>query len=141
MQLFDPDPIVVLSSVKEILLVDWPNKSLPGNLILAGFTVFGYSPGKYTRVHVAADPANNDFKLNFESLEEQPKHVDMVCIYRPDEEIEEITHKHVLPMHAKIMWIQPPAHSSVASELARKYDLSLVQNIDLGDLASRFKRD
>lgn len=153
-QQINMDTVNILSSVKKILLVDWPDRNLPVSLVLCGFTVYGYSPGNYTRISISERPEQTSDKyiqkapldhhanmqLIFESLRAQPELVDLVSIYRPDEEMEEITQKHILPMQARIMWIQPPAHSSNAPALAEKYNLTLVQDIDLAEMADRIRK-
>jgi hypothetical protein len=45
----------ILSAARNILLIDWPNADVPGILLEEGFTVFCYSPGRYTRAEIEKD--------------------------------------------------------------------------------------
>ena len=43
----------LLKDAKSILLVDWPDTSLPYALLRAGFIVFSYSPDSYSQAKLA----------------------------------------------------------------------------------------
>jgi len=57
----------ILKNAKTILLVDWPDKTVPIALLKAGFMVIGYSPDKYTLISYKTDYAED--KLVFNDLE------------------------------------------------------------------------
>jgi len=139
----------ILESAKTILLVDWPNPDVPRALLQADFTVFSYSPNHYSQAKLAAEPPqeitpqnifpprNNNDKgyLIFQKIEDRPDLVDIVSIFRPDEELAGIISKHVLPMKGKAMWIQPPVSSTLAPDLAKSHGLTLIQDYDIAEIA------
>ena len=49
------NPKEILEAAKTILLVDWSNQNVPRTLLNAGFTVFCFSPGRYSQAEVVAD--------------------------------------------------------------------------------------
>jgi predicted CoA-binding protein len=141
----------ILESAKTMLLVDWPNPGIPRALLQAGFTVFSYSPNHYSQAKLVAEPPqeitpqnifpprNNNDKgyLIFQKIEDSPDLVDIVSIFRPDEELAEIISKHTLPMKAKTLWIQPPGFSVLAPNLAKSHGLALIQNYDIAEIAGQ----
>ena len=62
----------ILDAAKNILLIDWPNADVPGVLLEKGFTVFCYSPGRYTRAQIEKD------RLVFQELDRIPGPIDIV---------------------------------------------------------------
>jgi CoA binding domain len=140
----------ILKSASAILLVDWPNPSVPYTLLRLGYTVFSYSPGGYSQAKLVAQlpqeinpqsifllkDYNDDRYLIFQKLKEVPSLVDIVNIFRPEKELPEIILKHVLPLKAKAIWIQPPASSVVASSLAQTHDLILIQDHNIEAVAT-----
>ena len=142
------DPIQILRSAKSILLVDWANPGVPRTLVEAGFTVFCASPGRYSVVELVSEPPegiglndvvpprqNENGYLIFRQLEDRPSHVDIVNVYRPENEHEGIVARHVVPLGAKTLWLQPSVGSGTARQLAREYELDLVEGIDIADTA------
>src|SRR5262249_7019606 len=123
------EPKHILSSAKSILLVDWSSPTVPRKLAEAGFTVFSASPGRYSVVElVSASPegqegtegteriaANNIVPpgenetgyLIFRRLNDRPAHVDIVNVYRPENEHEAIVANHLVPLGATVLWLQP----------------------------------
>ena len=126
--------IKILKNAKTILLVDWPDKSLPMALLKAGFMVISYSPEKYTLISYKTDYAED--KLVFSDLEGAPGEVEIVNIFRPEEEHAEIFDRHVLPLKAKVVWLQPPIASSKTAKLAKKHDLVFVNGYDIAIAAA-----
>src|SRR5690348_2398177 len=147
-------PEEILKAGKTILLIDWPNQSIPRALLDAGFCVYSYSPDHYSEALLTAEDIddisssnkflsknNNDKRyLIFRKLNTAPEFVDVVNVFRPEEELEEIVHKHIIPLKAKVLWIQPPANSNLASKLADKYKLTVVQNSDIAEVSLYLKR-
>jgi predicted CoA-binding protein len=143
------DPKSVLSAAQTILLVDWPSPAVPRALIAAGFTVFGYSPDRYSAAEVVADRPNDvDAKsvfpprsdgdagfLVFRPLKDRPSRVDLVNVYRPPHEIPGIVAHHVLPMGAKALWLQAPNSSNAARRFATEYGLAYVEGSDIAEVA------
>jgi len=126
--------IRILKKARTILLVDWPNIDLPLSLLKAGFTVIGYAPDSYS---IASIEITNDGKeeLIFKKLDEQPAGVDIVNIFRPEEEHAEIIARHVLPLNAKAVWLHPPVTSANTAALASKNGLAFVEGIDIAMVA------
>ncbi len=124
----------ILKNAKTILLVDWPDKTVPIALLKAGFMVIGYSPDKYTLISYKTDYAED--KLVFNDLEGAPGEVEIVNIFRPEEEHADIIERHALPLKAKAVWLQPPVTSSKTAKLAKKYDLIFVKGYDIASAAA-----
>ena len=139
----------LLGEAKSILLVDWPNVSLPYVLLKAGFIVFGYSPDKYLVAKLLKEephdaeglsifPVTDDGEevyVSFEKLDGSPSTVDIVHIYRPEAELPGIVEKHVLPLSAKAIWLYPRQTSELARGLAAQHCLEFVQGINIADVA------
>ena len=146
-----PDPTQILKSAKNILLIDWPDPGVPRALISAGFQVFGYSPGGYSRAVLVADlPAGFDEKksfpprnesekdhLIFQKLNDNPDAIDIVNVYRPDEELPGIIADRVLPSGAKVLWLHPPVTSSRARDIAAESGLIFIEGTDIAEIASK----
>src|SRR6266498_309445 len=143
------NPAQILETAKTILLVDWPNQSVPRILLNAGFTVFGFSPGRYSLAEVVAEyPYDVDQKdvfapksenengyLVFRRLDSRPESVDIVNVYRPEKELAEIIENHVLPLNAKTLWLQPPVMSAKAKSIAEEHGLAFVEGNDIAEIA------
>ena len=95
------DPKQILSSAKSVLLVDWSSTTIPRTLVEAGFTVFTASPGRYSIVELVSDPPDGR-DLVFRRLTDRPSHVDIVNVYRPENEHEGIDANHEVPHGAKV---------------------------------------
>ena len=143
------DPEQILRSAKSILLVDWANPTIPRTLVEAGFTVFCASPGRYSVVEVVSAPPvgvdSNDIVppsqnekgyLVFRRLDDSPSHVDIVNVYRPENEHEGIVANHVVPLGAKVLWLQPSVGSATARRLALEHGFELVEGFDIAASAS-----
>src|SRR5215813_7340233 len=107
------DPGEILRSAQRILLVDWPNRGVPRALVEAGFTVFCASPGRYSVVEIVTEPpagvaAGDLFPppegesgyLVFRRLNDRPAGVDIVHVYRPENEHAGIVANQVVPLGA-----------------------------------------
>ena len=143
------NPAEILKSSQNILLIDWPNPGVPRALLEAGFTVFGFSPGSYSRAEiipfppgdVAGDcifPPSGDGEMGylvFRRLTGIPPSIDIVNVYRPVEEFPEILEQHALPYGAKSIWLHPPAISGDARRLTEDKGLVFVENQDIATLA------
>jgi len=126
----------ILKGAKTILLVDWPNPEVPKSLLGAGFTVFGYSPDRYSVIE-----QGDNGELVFKKLNEQPASVDIVNVYRPEEEHADIINNRVLPLKAKILWLQPPVVSAKTAALASKHHLVFVEDSDIAEVAKSISRN
>jgi hypothetical protein len=139
-----PDPIQILRAAKTILLVDWASPSVPRTLAESGFTVFTASPGRYSVVELVSEPPEgvnaNDIVqpqrgetgyLVFRRLNERPSHVDIVNVYRPENEHADIVVNHEVPLGAKVLWLQPSIGSATAHQLANEFGFELVEGIDI----------
>jgi len=142
------DPSEILRSAQRILLVDWPNRGVPRALVEAGFTVFCASPGRYSVVEIVTEPpagvaAGDLFPpqegergyLVFRRLNDRPAGVDIVHVYRPENEHEAIVANQVVPLGAKVLWLQPSVGSGAARQLALDHGLTLVEGIDIAAAA------
>lgn len=130
------NPKDILKDAKTILLVDWPNPGVPKSLLKAGFTVFGYSPDRYSAIE-----QNDKGELVFRKLEDPPASVDIVNVYRPEEEHAAIINSRVLPLKAKVLWLQPPVVSAKTAALAAEYGLMFVEGSDIVDVAKSISGD
>lgn len=138
------EALEILSEVTSVLLIDWPHTGVPRALVESGFQVFGYSPDRYSDAELTREPPADEFArvyppqdssekhfLVFRKRDSPPDRVDAVCVYRPAEEIPAIISKHVLPLHARVLWLQPPINSSEAEFLAAERQLQFVQGVDI----------
>ena len=138
------DPNQILGSARRILLVDWAHRGVPRILVEAGFTVYCASPGRYSVVEVVPEPPTGidssdifppqegeDGYLVFRKLDDRPSGVDIVNVYRPEKEHPEIVAGQVLPLGARILWLQPSIGSGLARQLAVDHGLDLVEGIDI----------
>jgi len=143
-----PNPLQILKSTKNILLVDWPDPGVPRALLKAGFTVFGFSPNGYSKARLVPDatvgqtgfpPRNLDEKgyLVFEKLANKPDAVDIVNVYRPEEEHAGIIKKHVLPLHAKVLWLHPPLTSVLTEAIAEENELIFIEGANIAEIAAK----
>ena len=141
-------PGQVLRSARSILLVDWSNPGVPRSLVEAGFAVFCLSPGRYSVVEIGPEPpkdveAGNVFPpresengyLVFRKLDDRPARIDIVNVYRPEQEHAGIVANQVVPLGAKTLWLQPSVSSGAARHLAKDHGFDLIEGIDIADIA------
>jgi|SRR6185437_4641535 len=147
----NPDPLQVLKSAKNILLVDWPDQGVPRTLLNAGFAVFGYSPNGYSQAQLVAElPGGFDEKnsfpprskeenchLVFKKLDYNPNGIDIVNVYRPEAELPGIIVNRVLPSGAKVLWLHPPVTSAGASDIAAENGLTLIEGVNIAEIAAK----
>jgi hypothetical protein len=146
----NPKPSAILKSAKNILLVDWPDPGVPRALLNAGFAVFGYSPGRYSRAQLVTDlppgfdeknsfrPRNSDEKgyLIFQKLDQGPAAIDVVNVYRPEDELPGIITNIVLPTDAKVLWLHPPGTSARAGEIAAEKGIVFIEGVNIAEIAA-----
>lgn len=141
------DAIEVLRTVRSVLLVDWPNAGVPRALLEAGLIVYGASPGRYSSAELLdAPPGKGDAAsvfppdegetsfLVFRRLDAPPLAVDAVAVYRPSAEIPGIIATQVLPLGARILWLQPPITSAEARRLAAGH-FFFIEGVDIATTA------
>ena len=147
----EPDPQQTLKNAKSILLIDWPNPGVPRALLNAGFIVFGYSPNGYSVARLVDDlpqgfdeknsfsPRNTEEKgyLIFQKLDYSPDAIDIVNVYRPEEELPGIIKMRVLPSGAKILWLHPPVISVKARDIAAENGITFIEGVDIAEVASK----
>ena len=144
------NPKQILDRSKSVLLVDWPNPGVPRALLEAGFTVYGFSPHRYSAASLVAEPPADVDRcsvfppqsdgdtgyLVFRALAARPLHVDLVCSYRPAEEVPAIVANHAVPLGAQTLWIQPPPTTcEIARRLATEHGLVCVEGHDIAEVA------
>jgi predicted CoA-binding protein len=118
----------ILGTARNILLIDWPHADVPRTLLEEGFTVFCYSPGRYTRAEI------ENGHLVFRELDSIPGPVDIVNVYRPEQEHADIISNHVLPLGAKVLWLHPPITSEKTCSLAVEHGLTFVEGISITEV-------
>jgi predicted CoA-binding protein len=141
-----------LKAARSILLVDWSSRGVPRSLVEAGFAVFCSSPGRYSVVEIVSEPpkdvdAGNVFPpqeaengyLVFRKLDQPPTGIDIVNVYRPEQEHESIVANQVVPLGAKVLWLQPSIGSGAARRLAAEHDLTLIEGVDVTDVARQLE--
>ncbi|GAC1311894.1 MAG: hypothetical protein NVSMB24_32330 [Mucilaginibacter sp.] len=142
------DPLQILKSAKTILLVDWPDAGIPRDLIKAGFKVFSFSPGGYSLARLVPDPIDGQSSfpprnagetgyLVFGKLDGNPDAVDIVNVYRPEGEHAGIVEKHVLPLHAKVLWLHPPITSASTRAVAERNELIFIEGVNIAEIAEK----
>jgi len=109
---------------------------------MAGFSVFGFSPGGYSAAKIVVErpqrvdggvfpPAQGETGyLVFRKLDAPPSHVDIVNAYRPAAELLGIIEQHALPLGAKVL-LQPPMTSADARRAAAEHGLLFVEGTDI----------
>ena len=143
------DPKIVLKNSSRILLIDWPNPTVPRRLVNAGFSVFCYSPEQFSIAQIVREYPNDvnqknifppsniqDGYLALRQIDSSPGSIDIVNIYRPEEEHADIITNHVLPLDAKVIWLQPPIMSENTRLLAEKHNLIFIEGLDIAEAAS-----
>ena len=137
----DVDHKHLLKNARTVLLVDWASPDVPRALRKAGLKVFSYAPDHYSVIDLATningDQPPGGEKLIFRKLDGQPGPVDIVNVYRPEEEHAAIVANHVLPLKAKVLWLQPPLFSAKTADLARANGLVFVEGSDIVEVAQR----
>lgn len=147
------EPLEILKASERILLVDWPGTAVPRTLIEAGFSVFGSSPAGYSRVELVAEApdaaaavkvyppekAGESGFLVFRKLDGPPSTVDIVNVYRPEEEHAGIIANRVIPLAAKVLWLHPPITSVATRAIAADHGITFVQGIDIAETARLLK--
>ena len=141
------NPKNLLNSAKKNLLIDWSDATVPRTLVDAGFTVFCYSPNGYTQAEVLdkiptdvnakniLSPKNNERGyLVFRQLSLAPDSIDIVNIYRPEAEHSQIIVKHVLALHANVIWLQSLTSATTRS-LANECGLTFIESHDIAEVA------
>ena len=78
--------------------------------------------------------------LVFRQLDSRPQSVDVVSIYRPAGELPAILSDHVLPLGAKVVWLQRPMASVEEKNMVEKYDLVFIEGDDIAATARTFER-
>ena len=145
------DPKQILAAAKRILLIDWPSTTMVRTLVANGFTVFSYSPDKYSEATVTADPPTDLDGVNvippkdgtekgylvFRRLNAAPGNIDIVCVYRPAEELPGIIERHVFPLGARTLWLHPPNKSADAARIAKEHGLDFVEGSDIAEVAAQ----
>jgi predicted CoA-binding protein len=143
------NPRDVLRNAKVILLVDWPNPSVPKKLVEAGFVVFCYSPNGYTEAEIVVEyphdvnqknifpPGNReDGFLVFRPMASPPP-IDIANIFRPEREHPRIITDVLLPLTTKCIWLQPPVTSANTRDLAKKHRLTFIEGHDITHIAAQ----
>jgi len=128
----------ILKNAKTILLVDWPDESVPMTLVKAGFMVIGYSPDKYSLISYKTDYAED--KLVFDDLEDAPGEVEIVNIFRPEDEHASIITKHVIPLKAKAVWLHPPVKSESTRAQVSKLGLQFIEGYNIASAAQELSK-
>jgi len=143
------EPERTLADATNILLVDWPSQDVPRALLESEFTVFGYSPHRYSTAElVESEPHDTEDKsvfpprddndighLVFRPFEGKPESIDVVYAYRPDDELPGIIERHVKPLGASVLWLHPSANSEVGTRLGAEHDIVVVKGADIAAAA------
>jgi hypothetical protein len=146
-------PEQVLENARIVLLVDWPSTAVPRALLEARLTVFGFSPGGYSRAELAAGaPAPRDGvrsfppvrdevgHLVFRRLDRRPDQVDLVYVHRPAKELPGILVTHAVPLGATALWLQPPLRTADADWIAGTGRPEVIEGRDIIAMARALYR-
>jgi predicted CoA-binding protein len=107
--------------------------------------VFGLSPGDYSSTELTLDPPTNvdlgrvllpdnpaeSGFLTFRSLGGPSSSVDVIAVYRLVEELPGIIASQVRPLGATVLWLQPPAVSAEARQVAAPLGVEFVEGVDI----------
>jgi len=75
--------------------------------------------------------------LIFRTLTGRPPAVDIVYVYRPEEELPGIIADHALPLGAKSVWCDPPGMSETAESQTAKAGLIFIGNVSIAETAKQ----
>jgi hypothetical protein len=135
----------VLRPGSAVLLVDWPSQDIPRSLLAAGFTVLSAnlargtasqyslvppgSPAPQPRdgVEVMAAQRDGDGPLLITRLVAMPARVDILCAYRPAEELAGIARR-AADIGATTLWVQDKPLPDDARAVANAAGLRVVEN-------------
>ena len=143
----------LLDKARTILLVDWPSTAVPRALLEARLSVFGFSPGGYSRAELAdVPPAPRDGvrsfppgpgehgHLVFRRLDRSPDQVDVVYVHRPAAELTGILITHARPLGATVLWLQPPLDTREARWLTEAGGPVVVEGSDIVEVVRSLGR-
>ena len=87
-------------------------------------------------------PKNENEKgwLIFHRLDKSPNGVDIVCIYRPANELQGILKDHILPLGAKAVWLLRPVTSSEEKIMVEAHNLVFIEDNDILAVARSLKK-
>jgi hypothetical protein len=146
-------PRHILEQARTILLVDWPSVAIPRALLEARLTVFGFSPGGYSRAELVAEPpvardgvdsfppqgdgetGHVVFRRLDRGPDRRPEQVDIVYVHRPAAELPGILITHALPLQARALWLQPPLRFTESRWLADSRGPEVIEDTDILALA------
>jgi CoA binding domain len=150
------DPRQALESAGTVTLVDWPSADVPRTLVMAGFTVNSVNrlAGTGSSYSVCArredvpavehvtvlDPEDDDGRYGYDGgylviqpLAEPPRRTDIVCVYRPAEELPEIA-RFAAALGASTLWLQRGVRSDEARKIAEEAGLGFVEDTSIADV-------
>ena len=128
----------ILRRSHRILLVDWPDLTVPRQLLEAGFEVFGVSPKGYTRANLSSHlQEDSERDVEFQRLDRTPEQVDIVHVYRPAEELGQIIKSQVDQTGTRVFWLQPPIRSDAARGLCAQRKIDFVEGVDIVETIQR----
>lgn len=142
-------PRHILEQARTILLVGWPSAAIPRALLEARLTVFGFSPGGYSRAELAAEPPvardgvdsfppqgdRETGHVVFRRLDRRPEQVDIVYVHRPAAELPGILITHAVPLQASALWLQPPLRFTESRWLADTRGPEVIEDTEILALA------
>jgi predicted CoA-binding protein len=124
-------------SALRVLLVDWQHHRVPGAMLEAGFTVFGFSARSGVfGVFIPAAPGDSSY-LFFKRLSEPLITVDLVAICRPADELSTIVTTLVQPLGARTLWLEVPSSAADARDVTTAAGIALIEGGDLIEVARR----
>ena len=126
------EPRQILEHANSILLVDATDVGIPQALIALGLIVFCFLSGCYMRAYIKDIPRELFFMMTDEPLSS----VDIVMIFCPAPEHADIIRDHVLPLKARIVFLQSPFASHEARQLAIKNGLVCIEINNMLDFVS-----
>lgn len=139
-----------------VLLVDWPNQDVPRQLVDAGLTVLSanfasgtaslYSlgpPGERESlqtqpVEVLKPEHDDDVPLTITRLDAMPQRVDVVALFRPQEEHARIV-QNAKSLGAQVLWVQRGTLSDEARQIAGEAGLTIIEDLAMPDALQQLR--
>jgi hypothetical protein len=134
----------VLRAARTITLVDWVSPDIPRTLVEAGFAVTSINHVRRTASSYSVHPSEDEASklegatvfppgeagggyLVCRPLDAMPAEVDIVDVYRPEEELVDIP-RLALALGARAVWLQPGVRSAEARRLVEEAGGAFVED-------------
>lgn len=139
-----------------VLLVDWPSQAVPRTLLASGFAVLSANFAEGTASSYSVDAADGgasqpdddveviapeheaDPRLLIRRLDAMPGRVDVVALFRPQDEHARIVGS-ALSLGARAVWVQRGTLADDARQTAAAAGLAVIEAVPMGDAVQQLR--